>query len=201
MLIFFDQSLVFLAVPKTGTTAIELGLKGKADIIFSKGRKHINAQRYRNKIAPWLDDVFGQKPETMAVMREPVDQLSSWYRYRARLDTANANSTKTISFDQFVLDVLKDDPPQHARVGSQFGFVTSGKGKVLVDHLFAYERLDTLHGFLRDHFGAFSLPETNVSPKMTVTLSPEVDAKLRAQRADDFALYARIMDAQGHLSA
>ncbi|MCF6445635.1 hypothetical protein [Nereida sp. MMG025] len=201
MLIFFDPSLVFLAVPKTGTTAIELALKGKADIIFSKGRKHINAQRYRNKIAPFLGDVFGQKPRTMAVMREPLDQLSSWYRYRARLEPSNPNSTKAISFDQFVLDVLQDDPPQHARVGSQFGFVTSGKGKVLVDHLFAYERADTLHAFLRDHFGAFSLSETNVSPKMKVSLSAEVEAELRRKRADDFALHDQIMAAQGHLSS
>jgi hypothetical protein len=38
MLVFSKQNLVFLAVPKTGTTAIEMALRPKADIVFAKHR-------------------------------------------------------------------------------------------------------------------------------------------------------------------
>jgi hypothetical protein len=53
MLVFFEQNLVFLAVPKTGTTAIEGALHSKADIVFAKSRKHTTGMLYRMKIAPF----------------------------------------------------------------------------------------------------------------------------------------------------
>jgi hypothetical protein len=51
--VFFEQNLVFLAVPKTGTTAIEGALRSKADIVFAKSRKHTTGMLYRMKIAPF----------------------------------------------------------------------------------------------------------------------------------------------------
>ena len=84
MLIFSPQSLAFIAAPKTGTTAIEMALKPKADIIFTKRRKHISAQRFHARIAPFLETEFGMRPDRFAVIREPEEQIRSWYRYRAR---------------------------------------------------------------------------------------------------------------------
>ena len=112
MLIFSAQNLAYLAVPKTGSTAIEMALRSKADIIFAKRRKHATAQRFHNKIAPWLSDAFDLRPERIAVMRDPEDQIRSWYRYRTSADQRGSDkSTAGISFDQFVLDVISDDPP------------------------------------------------------------------------------------------
>ena len=201
MLIFSAESLAFLAVPKTGTTAIEMTLRRKADIVFSKHRKHMTAARFHKKIAPFLADAFDLRPERMAVMRDPVDQIGSWYRYRLSEDQIGTDrSTHGLSFDEFVLDVIRDDPPPHAGIGSQFNFLTSGRGEVLVHRLFAYEDQPHLRSFLCDRFGEdLKFKPWNVSPRAPTPISPGVLARLRAARAAEFALYERLRDAGGEL--
>lgn len=203
MLIFSAQKLAFIAVPKTGTTALEMALKPRADIIFTKKRKHITAQRFHKKIAPFLDKEFGLKLERFAVMREPEEQIRSWYRYRAREAKQGSEfSTTGISFDRFVNEVISDDPPPHAGIGSQFSMLTSYKGHVLVDHLFAHEAQPVLAGFLADRFGeAVKLKPRNVSPAVEADLEPATRARLRTVRAAEFDLYARLMEAGGHLKS
>lgn len=201
MLICSRQSLAFIAVPKTGTTAVEMALKPRADIIFTKFRKHTTAQRFHNKIAPFLDEVFDLRPDRVAVMRDPVEQIRSWYRYRmGERQKGTETATHGLSFDDFVLDVISDDPPPHAAIGSQFNMLTSGSGKVLVHHLFAYETPLKFRGFLNDRFGEeITLKPKNVSPEVHAPLSPQVLEQLRAARAEEFALYDRLMQADGHL--
>jgi hypothetical protein len=201
MLIFSAENLAYLAVPKTGTTAVELALKARADIVFARGRKHMPAQRFHAKVAPFLDSAFGLRPDRIAVMRDPVDQLGSWYRYRTTADMRGSDrSTADISFDQFIHDVIKDDPPPHAGVGSQFRFITSGQGDVLVHKLFAYEHRPKFHGFLEERFGeGLEFKIRNVSPDGETALEPATLAKLRTARAEEFALHDRLMDAGGAL--
>ncbi|MCR8826271.1 hypothetical protein [Pseudosulfitobacter koreensis] len=201
MLVFSEQKLAFLAVPKTGTTAFEMALRPRADIILSKRRKHLNAARFHNKVAPFLADTFGLTVETMAVMRDPVEQLRSWYRYRSGpQQKGTKTSTMGCSFDDFVLAVISDDPPPFAGVGSQFNFVTSGKGVVLVNHLFAYEHQPVFRAFLAQAFDKeVVLKQKNVSPAAEAPLSGAVEASLRKARASEFALYDQIKSAGGHL--
>jgi len=195
MLIFSRQNLAFLAVPKTGTTAVEMALRGHADILFAKQRKHMPARGFHNRVAPFLEHAFGLRPERVAVMRDPVEQLSSWYRYRTDADLRGSDkSTADISFDQFVLDVVSDDPPPHAGVGSQFRFLTSSAGEVLVHRVFAYEHIAQFHSFLEERFAQpFDFQTKNVSPKSHVELSPATLAKLKAARRAEFELYARLI--------
>lgn len=202
MLIFSAQSLAYLAVPKTGTTAVEMALRPKADIVFAKRRKHITAQRFHNKIAPWLADTFDLRPERIAVMRDPEDQIASWYRYRTAADLRGSDkSTAHLSFDAFVRDVIHDSPPPHADLGSQFNFLTSAEGDVLVHRLFAYEAQPAFRGFLEDRFGEpLHFKSKNVSPPARAELEPATRAKLRARRAAEFALYDRLREAGGVLS-
>jgi len=201
MLIFSRQNLAYLAVPKTGTTAVETALQPWADIVFAKHRKHMPARIFHNRFARFLSNVYDLRPDRVAVMRNPEEQLSSWYRYRTspRL-RGSPNSTANISFDQFIRDVIADDPPPHAHIGGQFKFLSSAQGDVLVHHLFAYERADLFHQFLEDRFDTSLEFEThNVSPAMEVELEPATRAKLRAARADEFALYDQLMERGGRL--
>lgn len=200
MLVFSRENLAFLAVPKTGTTAFEMALRPRADIIFGKHRKHITAQRYARKIAPWLEETFGVTPEPMAVMRDPVEQIRSWFRYRSGPRQAGTPvSTKGCSFDDFVLAVISDTPPEFARIGSQHAFLSGPEG-LMVTHLFAYERQQVLRSFLAGRFGEeIEMKQKNVSPHADAPLSPVVEAQLRRARADEFALYDRVMEAEGHL--
>lgn len=201
MLIFSAQNLAFIAVPKTGTTAVEMALKPKADIIFTKRRKHITAQRFHLRVAPFLKDEFGIEPERFAVIRDPEEQIRSWYRYRAREGkSGSALSTEGVSFDQFVREVISDDPPPYAAIGSQFAFLTSGRDELLVHHLFAHEMPMQLPVFLEDRFGEeIRLKAKNVSPPVPAELEPATLQLLRAARTAEFDLHARVVDAGGHL--
>jgi hypothetical protein len=201
MLVFTPQSLAFIAVPKTGTTAVEMALKPKADILFTKRFKHMTAQRFHNKIAPFLDQAFDLRPDRFAVMREPEEQIRSWFRYRNRDQKLGSEaSTDGMSFDEFVLAVIADDPPHFAGIGSQYRMLVSGKGDLLVHHLFAYEKPTLFQGFLSDRFDQeITLKQKNVSPPVHAPLDPDIRARLHAARAREFALYARLQKAGGHL--
>lgn len=84
MQIFFKQNLAMLAVPKTGTTALEAALRGKADILFKGRRKHMSAAAFDKHCAPFLRNAYKLTPERIAVIRDPLDHLRSWYKYRTR---------------------------------------------------------------------------------------------------------------------
>jgi len=201
MLIFSAQNLAFLAVPKTGTTALELALRRKADIVFSKRRKHMTAQKFHRKIALFVKDTFAIEPDRFAVMRDPEEQIRSWYRYRTSAELRGTErSTEGMDFDAFVQAVISDAPPPAAQIGSQFAFLTSAAGEVLVHRLFAYERQPVLRAFLEDRFGeALQIKPRNVSPHAQAPLSDATRAALRAARPAEFALYERLVAAGGQL--
>jgi len=122
MLVFYQQRLVLLSVPKTGTTAYEAALGPHADMVISDPPmlKHAPVYRYNRFIRPMYQNVCGVELELVAVMREPVSWLGSWYRYRQRPFMAGKpNSTAAISFDDFVLAYMKGKKPGFADVGSQ----------------------------------------------------------------------------------
>lgn len=200
MIVLSAAHLVVLAVPKTGSTALEAALHPFADLTFSGTRKHLTALRYKRKVAPFLKDTFNLSPQTVAVMREPLDQLRSWYRYRARAACAEEHSTAHMSFDAFVQSALSESPPAFAKVGSQFSFMSNKRGRLLVDHLFAYEAPEMLHRFLEDRLGSpLQIGQSNVSPDRPAPLSAETESLLRAARRADFALYDTLTAAGGYL--
>ncbi|MEM8690791.1 MAG: hypothetical protein AAGG57_02805 [Pseudomonadota bacterium] len=203
MLVFTEQNLAYLATPKTGSTAIEAALRPHADIILRGRRKHMPAQRFRRKMLPFLDSAFGVRPETVAMIREPISQIRSWYKYRARAFKAGSPySTQGLSFDQFVLDLIAEDPPQHALIGSQLAFLSDRTGALVVDHLFAYEHQPVFLDFLEERIGPpITLPRKNVSPPIEAPLSERVEAQLRAARTDEFSLHSQVVAAKGHLAA
>lgn len=196
MLVFYDARLVFLSVPKTGTTAWESALRNRADIVVANPPelKHAPLYRYNRFFRPMFEKVCGAEMETMAVMREPVNWLGSWYRYRRRPSMAGRpNSTHDLTFDEFVDGYLRGDPPDYAQVGSQFKFLEPRPNGTAVTHLFRYEDQNSLSGFLTDRLG--TLPprvKENVSPEMDLTLSEQIEAKFQRKRPEEFDLYNSI---------
>ena len=121
MLVFFQERLAFLSVPKTGSTAYQTALSEKADLVISNPPplKHAPIYRYNRWIRPMYERVCGVELETLAVMREPISWLGSWYRYRRRpFMKGKPNSTHDVSFDDFVLGYIKGKRPPYADVGS-----------------------------------------------------------------------------------
>jgi len=205
MLVFVDANLTLFAVPKTGSTAYHVSMRSRADIVLAHKAylKHMNLRTYERHFAPYLAQVHGLRPERAAVMRDPLEHLRSWYRYRQRPERRGTpRSAAGMNFDDFALASIADDPPTCADIGSQHGFLCSDDGAVHVEHLFAYEKLQVFHRFLEERTGRrIEVSQRNVSPEAEAPISPKVEARLRAVRADDFALHARIMAAGGHLLA
>ncbi len=202
MLIFTPQSLAFIAVPKTGSTAIELALKSRADIVFRKGHKHLTAQRFHRRIRPFVRDSLGVKLQSFALLRDPEDHLRSWYKYRSRDEIRDKPEfVGDLSFDAFVTAVLSDDPPPCAQVGRQIAMLSGRGGRILVDHLFAYERWQVLEQFLAERFESrITFARHNVSPQIKSELEPKTRARLRQARKAEVELHSRLLDAGGKLA-
>lgn len=198
MLVFYRAKLAFLSVPKTGTTAYEAALRDYADLVISEPPmlKHAPVYRYNRFVRPMFAKVCDVNLEVMAVMREPVSWLGSWWRYRQRpFMQGKSNATHGISFDDFVLAYMKGKKPGFADVGSQFKFLESQPNGTGVTHLFRYEDQPRLQRFLTDRLGVrLDLERTNVSPDMPVELSADVEERFRRKFSEEFALYDSIPD-------
>ena len=127
-------------------------------------------------------------------MREPISWLGSWYRFRARpFMEGKPNSTKGLSFDEFVLAYMKGDRPGFADVGSQLNFMKTQPNGTGITHHFRYEDQPRLHAFLEKRLDLrLELTRENVSPQMDLALSPDVEARFRRKFAEEFELYASI---------
>ena len=192
MLIFWDQRLAFLATPKAGSTAIEVALEPLASMAVQRPpeMKHVNAARFHSYIRPWLQGMTADPFTTVALMREPVEWLRSWYRFYLR-DEQDAETPDNSRFEDFVRLYLAHPESITQGIGTQSAFLTAGD--VPVDRIFRYEDMDAFTQFLDEWLDcAINLPRINVPPSADVTLSPATEAELRQALAPDFRLYATL---------
>ncbi|MEC7258682.1 MAG: gamma-glutamyl kinase, partial [Pseudomonadota bacterium] len=156
--------------------------------------KHAPLYRYDRFFRPIYKKVCDTTLETLAVVREPVSWLGSWYRYRQRpfLD-GKPNSTANVSFDEFVEAYTRGTKPAFANVGSQARFVAPRPDGAPITHLFRYEAPEKLFDFLEQRIGIRPEPRReNVSPGTELVLSDKLRDKLRRKCAEDFELYDSI---------
>lgn len=196
MLVFWNERLVVLATPKTGTTALAEALAPYANLSIQNPPelKHTPIRRYRRFLAPYFEQVSKQPFTVVGVMREPRDWLGSWYRYRQRPGIPDKRrSTAGMTFDAFVQAYCSDTPPGFANVGSQAGFLRPD-GVQGADLLFRHDRIGDLVSYLEGRLNrSIILPVANVSPRAPTPLSPQTEALLHRFAAADFALYATLM--------
>lgn len=200
MLVFWKPRLVFLATPKTATTAIETALESLASvpILRPPPLKHTTLGQYHRYLRPYLEDAAGGPFTVVALIREPQDWLGSWYRVRQQSAvTSGPQSTKGMSFDDFVQTYCQEDPPEFADVGSQAMFLRPEDGKWL-DRLFRYEEIDTFVHFLEETLNCeIMLPHLNVSPPGRLELSDKTKEKLQQFMADDIRMYRNLRPSLG----
>ena len=192
MLIFWEKRIVFLATPKAGSTAVEVALEPLSNLSVQRPAvlKHADATAYHRFIAPWLNSVCGEEFTTVALMREPINWLQSWYRFRLRDDEDTPDRPmREVNFDQFARDYTDPEPPAYAQVGSQTDFL-SYSGARGVDRIFRYEDMAGFINFMEDRLNcAITLPRINVPPHVETPLSPATEAALRGKLAPDLQLY------------
>jgi hypothetical protein len=204
MLVLEKARLIFLANPKTATQSTRAMLAPYAldpDRFRKPGARHMGVSHYQRNLRAGLEAELGAPLESFAVMREPLDHLHSWYRYRQRPDVPPQASTNHVTFAQFVTEGLSQDPPYFAKIGRQAQFLAERDGQTGVEHLFDYARIHTLVRFLSIRLGdALTLPMRNVSPKLSTQfdLPEHLLAKLGSALAADFRLY-RAVSVTGYL--
>lgn len=196
MLVFWKERLVFLSTPKAGSTSVETALESLAHVAIRRPPelKHVTAPQYRRHLAPLLERAAGASFTTVALMREPIDWLGSWWRYRQREDIRDMpRSTEGMSFEAAAQAYLADEPGGRMNVGSQARFLGVDGQSSAVDRVFRYEDIDRFVHFLEERLGGeIILPHLNVSPKGDMTLSAGTAAALRDRLAADCAFYSRL---------
>lgn len=194
MLIFWDQRLVFLATPKAGSTAIAMALESLATTSIQRpaSMKHTDIATFHRHVGPWLRTQAGESFTTVALMREPVEWLRSWYRFRLRDDLDDPEHLmEGVSFARFADEYTAAGGPQSLGIGNQSGFLQ--RDGHMVDRIFRYENIDTFVEFLEDRLDcAVELPRANVPPAVDVDLLPEQEQLLRGAMQADLDLYAAL---------
>ncbi|WP_147125733.1 sulfotransferase family 2 domain-containing protein [Shimia ponticola] len=196
MLIFHDPPLVLFAVPKTGTTALEAALAKRADVTVggSAQAKHCNVSGFERDIEPkHCKPGFGYL--RLCAIRDPLDRLRSWYRYRLlpQFD-GSATSTRDMTFEDFIRDQLDPSGGRLPKIGNQRRFVSRKDGSIGMHRMYAYPNLAQMVDDLADILGPIDLPRQNVSPKATTDLSPSTLDALKEARAPEFELYERVSE-------
>jgi hypothetical protein len=198
MLIFNSPKLVYFATPKSGSSAIQRGFGRLADseITAPSKLKHMRPARFFNGQFEGMTSDLAQQYQGIAVVRDPLERLGSYYRYRQRPELAeNKNSTIGITFDAFITEYMKPERRAFASIGTQANFLTGGDGLIEVKHLFAYERLDYLVAFLNARLQSdIELPVVNASPRLPLPLQKMTEERLKTHLAADYALYERALN-------
>ncbi|MBY8977622.1 gamma-glutamyl kinase [Rhodobacteraceae bacterium NNCM2] len=194
MIASLKHRFVLFSMPKCASEALEQAMAPMADIVLRDPPpvKHCNYRRYARFLKPFLERFGDGSPETLCLFREPVDWLNSWWRYRQRpfLD-GKPNSTQGLSFEQFVGLYLDEEGPA-ATIGRQSRFVVDKEHAVAIDHLWRYEDIAALVGWIEARTGwEVALGRVNVSPPGagSAALSPAMRTRAMRELARDFEIY------------
>jgi hypothetical protein len=195
------KGFVLLAPTKTGSTSIETAFLTHSQIVLQSppSFKHTTYAGFQRFLQPYL--ASGGFPresyEVVCAFREPIDWLSSWWRYRSREKLANptdprhANYTGDVSFEEFARAYMEGSE-QFAKVGRLSRFVRPRPGEPEVDRIFRYDRLDLLVDFLCEKVGEeVEVGSANTSPKRSYSLSEECEIELRQYFAPEYRIYER----------
>lgn len=153
--------------------------------------KHMPLYRYNRFFRPMMNRVGCSELEILAVIREPISWLGSWYRYRSRdFLVGRPTSTRDVSFDTFCEAYAKGRRPAFANVGSQQKFIQPSAQNAAVQHLFKYENQIGLQKFLEQRLSTrLSFPHINISPSGCLDLSDKTRSKLHRKCAGEFAIW------------
>jgi hypothetical protein len=189
---------VFLSMPKTASTSIEESLR--SDALIATGSdprvKHISYRGFERVLVPWLKRVGYPREsyEVICLIREPISWLHSWYRYRSRDTLADPEHarhsvyTGSSSFDEFARSYLHGD--KSTSFGRQANFVKGANRPIGPDRIYRYEDLDIAVHYLESQVGhRLKLRRRNVSPKLSLELSPQVEDQLRSFLEPEYRLW------------
>lgn len=204
MLLAPKKGFVFLAMTKSASTAIETAFGPYADVwLRTNPFKHTIYEGFMRLLEPYLDwkGFPRDSYEVTAVMRDPIDWLASWWRFRTRKALARRAPEKyagDVTFDDFarayLLDQRGETLSENVRFAQQMGrpsdMLRIPEGAPPIDRIFRYDRIDVVANYFSDKVGAkVSVGVENRSPKREVTLSDEVRRQLTEFYAPEYEIY------------
>lgn len=206
MIFLYRARLLILSQPKTGTTALEDALGRRASIAVNgpPELKHVSYRGLMKFVAPWIEahsNLKRSEYDVVAVMRDPIDWLGSWYRYRTREELRkpdnprSVNYTGHVTFDKFVQDVcrLDSEQPAYAQIKTPSWVSLSAHGRIGVDRLYPYEDMSGLYELIASRTGKpIEAKRLNISPQLDLELSPSTGELLRRHFAFEFDLHATL---------
>lgn len=210
MLIGVKKRFVFIANSKTASTSIEKALVGHAEI--QRGgtpqRKHILLRAALRE----YDFLFGREGYgaggffKFGVMRDPVEWIQSWYRYRKGNKVAYRLAEGT-SFADFWQDWLAN-PAKSGKKRLQSNAFTRMNGTLIADYIIPFPDLESQFATIMQGLGIDAkLAHQNVSKirELDAPPSEELMTEIHAYFAEDYAIYRQLdeINAQGrkHLRA
>ena len=196
MLLAPSHGFVFLAIPKTGTSAIETAFRPYAQVAPQgiPAIKHTRYVEFQRFLQPFLatKGFPRESYEVVCVFREPIDWLSSWWRYRSREKLADPAGlrhhryTGDVTFEQFARAYMEGNNGE----ARQSRFVRARRGHAEVDRIFRYDRLDLLVDFLCEKIDKeVQVGVKNVSPERPFSLSEECERELREFLRPEYRIY------------
>lgn len=192
MLAVPKYGFVVLAVPKSGSTALEQSFSKHAQLVTSgpPSLKHVTATEFEQSFVPLLETHGYRRAdyEVTALVREPVSWLSSWWRYRSRRGIRGSSTyVGDLGFDEFVGRVVTGE----IRLRPQSDYVTRADGSLAVDRLWRYDDLDAAFEWMRGKVAKkkIRLKERNVSPAREHEVSASTRDLIEAHYASDVRLY------------
>lgn len=198
MLIGLEKRFVFVANSKAASTSVEKILAPFSEIIVAgtPDRKHI---LLRDAFKAY-DVLFGQPdwhPDSFfkfGVLRDPIEWIHSWYRYRKGNKVASPLPAE-MTFEAFW---AAGDWTRFLASGQkrlQRDFFTDAEGRVLADFIIPYDDLEQQFARVCRHLGVRRpLPRENVSrlrPDDT-PIPKTLIAEMRDFYAEDYELLARL---------
>lgn len=192
MIISQTGNFVFFASTKSASTAIEMALEPFASVAITSPPevKHMNVRDFEREIVPELD--YGAGLDRFIVMREPIEWLFSWYRYRTREDLkGQSRSTANINFNRFVECYLSIPQPDFAKVGKPIRMMKDKKGKIAIQNIYKYAALNSLEAEFSERLGQhIKIPANiNASPEIDFDIAPGLFFDLEQYFKDDFEVY------------
>src|SRR5688572_12347214 len=163
---------VFLSSTKSGSTALETAFSPYAQVILRgpPRLKHTTAGTFHHHIAPLLEMHGWQRDsyEVVAIIREPLDWLMSWWRYRSREQlrkSGDPHYAGDTPFEQWAAQQIDNDMKG---IGRMSRFVAKRDGSPGVDRLWRYEHIDGIRAWMSERVGQdVEIPVVNVSPTRT----------------------------------
>lgn len=195
MLVFVEERLCIIQNTKCASSSMHSLLSDRADIVL---RGHTSLKHIEFSLAkPLLPYILpaglsADEFEFIGLVRQPIDWLQSWYKYRQRPAIKKTpRHVGNISFDRFISDSIPES--------QQFNYLKEIGGDLGVDKAFAFERLDLFENYLSKKLScAIRLPIKNTSKNLNavnhLNISPETLQIIEKKFRKDFLLHASCLE-------